>query len=322
MFGDQSIVELPNLQVFSTVLYTAPVQIMNVPKLSALCIPRDAIDPFMDSLSTLRCLICYTWAFTRPVPTTFDILKNCPNLRYLHWQDYGEDRKMIRDSNKENLHFPFLEVFKITVKYSLLAQGIVHRLCTPTLKSFTLNLTGPFLVHTSTPALYLLLGTKVSQLCRLSFHRVSFTEDYKFSSFPNSFPLLVSLCLDQCTIGPVFFPSSIQDSILPRLKTLHLRHSTSSASNLTEFVRSQALPDSIRTHTPFAGLYEVLIEDREYMELPEEERLKPIRLQDEYGDIVVTSKPRSRLVHDCSLHFHEAKHMQRITCGDQPTSTL
>ncbi|KAF8577325.1 hypothetical protein K439DRAFT_561162 [Ramaria rubella] len=182
MFGDHSTVELPNLQVFSTVFFTDLVQTQHLPKLSALRFRRDAINPFMDSLSTLRCLVCCAWAFTGPVPTAFDILERCPNLQYLDWQDYREFDEIIHDSHMEKLHLPFLEVFKI--------------------------------IHTSTSALHLLLGMKVSQLCRLSFHLVSFTDDYEFGSLLNHFPSLTSLCLNRCALGPIFFPSSTQDLIL------------------------------------------------------------------------------------------------------------
>ncbi|KAF8577340.1 hypothetical protein K439DRAFT_1418309 [Ramaria rubella] len=306
-FEHHTTLELPNLQYLSFHRMLPPTRIIHAPNLSSLRIRRES---------------CYPRTVSE-----LDVLKHFPNLQFLDWQDYNIDHIAPHNHlQMDKLHLSFLEVFKITVPYSLLAQGILHRLCAPTLKSFTLGLTGPFRVQTGTPALHLLLGKKVLQLCNLSLCDIRYEEDYEFGSFLNHFPSLTTLCLTRCKISSIFFPSFIQDPVLHkssglRLKTLHLRFTTLSASNLAKFIRSHALPDSIRTDTRSAGLQEVLIEGWQHMCLGEkEERLQLIRLREEHAKVVVTGEIRDYFEHDFSLNFHEAKRMRRTAGGDHATS--
>ncbi|KAF8585036.1 hypothetical protein K439DRAFT_1086510 [Ramaria rubella] len=308
LFQNHNTVELPNLQYFSTPFNSDPVrlpQIIQAPKLSFLRIRRDGIDSFKDSLSTLRCLVFCNMAFTRTLSTisNFEILKHCPNLQFLDWRDHRETPQMTNDASQtETIHLPLLEVLKVTLSH-FPAQGIFLCPCAPKLKFFSLS--SPPAQREWTPtALHLLLRMEASHLCRLSLHGVRCTDDYEFGSLLNCFPSLTTLCLDRCTIGPIFFPSSTQDPILsqgPGLKTLHLRCTTFSASNLAKFVRSHTVPDSIRTlRTHSVGLQEVLIEQWRYMPL-EAEKLQLIRLHEEYGEVV---------------------QIQRTTCGNHVTSTM
>ncbi|KAF8573389.1 hypothetical protein K439DRAFT_1665827 [Ramaria rubella] len=326
VFQNHITVELPNLQCLSIPLDCSPVrlpQIIQASKLSSLRICRDAIDSFKDSFSTLRSLVFVNVAFTRSLATVpeFEILKHCPNLQFLEWRDYKETHQMTNDTSQmETIHLPLLEVLKVTLSNSLPAQGIFLCPCAPKLQSFTLS--SPPENREWTPiALRLPLRMEASQLCRLSLHGIRCADDYEFDSLLNYFPSLTTLCLDRCTIGPIFFPSSIDDPILyrgPGLKTLHLRCTTFSASNLATFVRSHTVPNSMRTlRTHSAGLQQVLIEQWRHV-LIKEEIQQLLSLHEEYGEVVVTRTiDRSNLLkHDCLLDFHETMHIQRTTCGD------
>ncbi|KAF8573836.1 hypothetical protein K439DRAFT_921458 [Ramaria rubella] len=105
-----------------------------------------------------------------------------------------------------------------------------------------------------------------------------------------------------------FYPESQTEDSPPPLYHIFV-------SNLAGFVRSHALPDSIRTHIHSAGFQEILIEQWERKELLEEERLQLIRLQERYGEVVVTSATDTgdSFVHDCSVEFHEITCMRRTT---------